>query len=193
MRPLVLAGLLLLPLLAGTASAHDPNTKSIILRDGWAQPDSAQLIVNDSILFHHADGRENVSHNISVDFDGDGIVDASQVIVGECDWDADPDCRVAWTFDTTNRSDLVGRHAFIDIDSNGTVVTIWVDIAIDAHPLEGGPGIGECFGAGCDEEEPPGVEVEGGQTDLQKGMLLLGMMMFGGAGVLAVAMVMERQ
>ena len=66
-----------------------------------------------------------------------------------------------------------------------------MNIAADIH-IENAPTIGECFGD-CDDGEEPETEMKrSSQTDLQKGLMLAGMMMFGGASALFVATLMQR-
>ena len=198
MRGAVLTFILVFPLLAGIAAAHEPDTFTVIVREDSHSPLEVNLVVNDTVQYYNADSRENITHEIGLDLNGDGdFIDegefSSGVLHSECDWENDTDCRVAWIF-VINDTALVGNYKLSDIHSDGNEVEVFLNIAADDHS-QPAPDIGECYGD-CEEDEPDSVsEIEekiSNQTDLQKGMILAAMMMFGGASVLFVATLMKR-
>ncbi len=198
MRGGLLALLLVIPLLSGLAAAHEPDTFTVIVREDSHDPLEVNLVVNDTVQYYNADDRENITHEIGLDLNGDGDFDdegefSSGTLHSECDWENETDCRVAWIF-VINDTALVGNYKLSDIHSDGNEVEIFLNIAADDHS-QPAPDIGECYGD-CEEDEPDSVsEIEGkisNQTDLQKGMILAAMMMFGGASVLFVATLMKR-
>ena len=196
MRGALLTFILVFPLLAGIAAAHEPDTFTVIVREDSHSPLEVNLVVNDTVQYYNADSRENITHEIGLDLNGDGdFIDegefSSGVLHSECDWENDTDCRVAWIF-VINDTALVGNYKLSDIHSDGNGVEVFLNIAADDHS-QPAPDIGECYGD-CEEDEVES-EIEeklSNQTDLQKGMMLAAMMMFGGASVLFVATLMKR-
>ena len=198
MRGALLTLLLVIPLLAGIAAAHEPDTFTVIVREDSHSPLEVNLVINDTVQYYNADSRENITHEIGLDLNGDGdFIDegefSSGVLHSECDWENDTDCRVAWIF-VINDTALVGNYKLSDLHSDGNEVEVFLNIAADDHS-QPSPDIGECYGD-CEDDEPDSVsEIEeniSNQTDLQKGMMLAAMMMFGGASALFVATLMKR-
>ena len=198
MRGVLLTLLLVIPLLAGIAAAHEPDTFTVIVREDSHDPLEVNLVVNDTVQYYNADDRENITHVIGLDLNGDGDFDdegefSSGTLHSECDWENESECRVAWIF-VINDTALVGNYKLSDIHSDGNEVEVYLNITADDHS-QPAPDIGECYGD-CEEDES---EIESdldekisSQTDLQKGMMLAGLMMFGGASALLVATLMQR-
>ena len=194
MRGGLLALLLVIPLMSGLASAHEPERFTVIVREDTHSPLEANLIVNDSVQYLNYDSRENITHEIGLDLNGDGdFNDTDEFSSGplhyECDWVNDTDCRTRWTF-FFNDTSFVGNYILSDLLSDGTEIEVRVNIAADIH-IEVMPPMGECFGD-CEDEETEEEMKRSSQTDLQKGVMLAGMMMFGGASALFVATLMQR-
>ena len=194
MRSVLLGVLLILPILSGVAVAHEPDTFTVIVREDRHDPSEVSLVVNDTVQYYNVDSRENVTHTIGLDLNGDNDFDdegefSSGILHSECDWDNDTDCRVAWIF-VINDTALVGNYILSDIRSDGTEIEVRLNIAADVH-IENAPAIGECFGD-CEEEEEETAVKQSSQTDVQKVMMLVGMTMFGGASALILAMIMQR-
>lgn len=194
MRSVLLGLLLILPILSGIAVAHEPDTFTVIVREDRHDPSEVSLVVNDTVQYYNVDSRENVTHTIGLDLNGDNDFDdegefSSGVLHSECDWDNDTDCRVAWIF-VINDTALVGNYILSDIRSDGAEIEVRLNIAADVH-IENAPDIGECFGD-CEEDEEEPEMKRSSQTDVQKVMMLAGLTMFGGASVLLLAMIMQR-
>ena len=194
MRGGLLALLLVIPLMSGLAAAHEPDTFTVIVREDTHDPLEVNLIVNDTVQYYNADSRENITHEIGLDLNGDGdFIDdgefSSGTLQNECDWDNDSDCRVAWIF-VINDTALVGNYILSDLHSDGNEIEVRLNIAADDHSRPA-PVIGECLGD-CDEEEVEPEMKRSSQTNLQKGLMLAGLMMFGGASALFVATLMQR-
>ena len=194
MRSVLLGLLLILPILSGVAVAHEPDTFTVIVREDRHDPSEVSLVINDTVQYYNVDSRENITHIIGLDLNGDNDFDdegefSSGVLHSECDWDNDTDCRVAWIF-VINDTALVGNYILSDIRSDGTEIEVSLNIAADVH-IENAPEIGECFGD-CEEAEEETVVKQSSQTDVQKVMMLVGMTMFGGASALILAMIMQR-
>jgi hypothetical protein len=194
MRSALLGLLLILPILSGVAVAHEPDTFTVIVREDRHDPSEVSLVVNDTVQYYNVDSRENVTHIIGLDLNGDNDFDdegefSSGVLHSECDWDNDTDCRVAWIF-VINDTALVGNYILSDIRSDGTEIEVRLNIAADDHSIEA-PAIGECFGD-CEKDVVEEEMKRSSQTDLQKLLMLAGMMMFGGASALFVATLMQK-
>ena len=194
MRGGLLVLLLVIPLLSGLAAAHEPDTFTVIVREDSHDPLEVNVVINDTVQYYNADSRENITHNIGLDLNGDGDFDdegefSSGTLDNECDWENDSDCRVAWIL-VINDTAMVGNYILSDFHSDGTEVEVRLNITADDHGT-GAPVIGECLGD-CDEDELEPEMKRSSQTDLQKGLILAGLMMFGGASALFVATLMQR-
>ena len=194
MRGGMLALLLVIPLLSGLAAAHEPDTFTVIVREDIHDPMGVNLVINDTVQYYNADSRDNITHEIGLDINGDGDFDdegefSSGVLNNECDWDNDSDCRVAWIF-VINDTALVGNYILSDLHSDGGEIEVRLNISADDHTGPA-PVIGECLGDCEDEEVEPELK-RSSQTDLQKGLMLAGLMMFGGASALFVATLMQK-
>jgi len=182
MRALVMSLVLVFPLLAGLAVAHEPDHFSVIVRKDRHDPMEVNLIVNDSVQYINADERENMTHHIGYDKNGDNDFDddgefSSGILNNSCDWDNEPDCRTAWVF-SVNSTDLIGSFTLIDLMSDGTYREVRLNVGSDDHstPM---PEIGECFGAGCDEVMfIPESSSESGRSSLQNAMILASLITF---------------
>ena len=194
MRGVLIALLLTIPLLSGLSVAHEPERFTVVVREATHTPPEANLVVNDSVQYINKDSRENITHEIGLDLNGDGdFNDTDEFSSGplhyECDRVNDSDCRTAWTF-FFNDTSMVGNYILSDLLSDGTEIEVWLNISADVH-IESAPPIGECFGD-CEEDKPAEEIKRSSLNDMQKGLILMAMMMFGGASVLVVATLMQR-
>ena len=194
MRGGLLALLLLAPLISGFAAAHEPDTFTVIVREDRHDPMQADLIVNDTVQYYNGDNRTNITHTIGLDLNGDGDFEdenefSSGVLHYSCDWTNDSDCRTAWKFEI-NSTDYVGNYILSDLHSDGNEIEVRLNIVADDHSRPA-PVIGECLGD-CEEDEIEPEMKRSSQTDFQKGLMLAGLMMFGGASALFVATLMQK-
>ena len=67
-----LATILVLTLLMPTAAAHGANTFSFIMRNELIQPETAQVIQNDTPIFYNTPAH---NRTVLIDIDGDGLDD----------------------------------------------------------------------------------------------------------------------
>ena len=119
-----------------TTSAHTGENFMIIIKENGSVPGNPTMMVNDSALWVNVDDRDNVTHQIFVDANSDGIYNGSEdwksvnlTHEGNCKEDngtRKENCEASYTV-TFNESamnmsyyDIVGIYAYIDIDSNGT-------------------------------------------------------------------------
>ena len=187
MRSVLFGLLLILPILSGAVVAHEPDTFTVIVREDRHDPSEVNLVVNDTVQYYNVDSRENVTHTIGLDLNGDNDFDdegefSSGVLHSECDWDNDTDCRVAWIF-VINDTALVGNYILSDLRSDGTEIEVRLNIAADIHPLSQ-PEIGECFGDCEEENESENMSTESDINlieSLQDIMLILGTIMLCGS------------
>ena len=119
-----------------TVSAHTGENFMIIIKENGSVPGNPTMMVNDSALWVNVDDRDNVTHQIFVDANSDGIYNGSDdwkslnlTHEGNCRNDNGTrieNCEASYTvtFNETvmNMSyyDIVGTYAYVDIDSNGT-------------------------------------------------------------------------
>jgi len=191
MRAVLVATFLLLPLVSGLAMAHDANTFTIIVRESRHDPSEVEVALTDTLMYINVDSRENITHRIGLDLNDDGDFDdegefGSGILDDECDFENDSDCRITWNYNAT----VAGDFQLTDYSSDGQSRNIWLNVSHDDH-TEHEHGVDDSH---HDDEPAEDEERErSSQTDLQKGMLLLGMMLIGGAGLLIVSMVMGRQ
>ena len=197
MRAIGMAILFCLPLLAGIASAHEPDTFTVIVREDRHEPMQVDVIVNDTVQYYNADNRTNITHIIGLDINGDGDFDdenefSSGVLHYSCDWTNDSDCRILWKFEI-NSTDYVGNYILSDLMSDGTETEVYLNIGMDNHAINA-PEIGECFGDGCDEDEVDETNLESAsRTSIENAMILGGLFFLLIAMGLASSMIAERQ
>ena len=61
-------------MLIAPVSAHEPKEYTILLKEDRITPNGVSpgiLVSSDSLFFYNVDGRENVTHRILVDVEGD--------------------------------------------------------------------------------------------------------------------------
>ncbi|MEE2812541.1 MAG: hypothetical protein VX627_05905 [Candidatus Thermoplasmatota archaeon] len=197
MRAIGMVILFCLPLLAGIASAHEPDTFTVIVREDRHEPMQVDVIVNDTVQYYNADNRTNITHIIGLDINGDGDFDdenefSSGVLHYSCDWTNDSDCRILWKFEI-NSTDYVGNYILSDLMSDGTETEVYLNIGMDNHAINA-PEIGECFGDGCDEDEVDETNLESSsRTSIENAMILGGLFFLLIAMGLASSMIAERQ
>ena len=108
-------------------------------------PSTSQITYNDSVVWHNTDGRENITHRIVLDFDGDGLFN------GTDDWDSGelvPECNNTENDNGTEASEDecnitflvwfngtwgVGEYNYQDMLSDGTVLNGTIVVVEDVH------------------------------------------------------------
>ena len=152
---MVLISLIILPTLA---QAHSASTFNVIIKQNDLQPGATQIEYNDSIMWYNADSRDNITHRIVFDADGDGLYN------GSADWDSgeiERDCNYA---DNNTTSDCqesflvwfngtwgVGEYNYQSIASNGEILNGTI-VVIEHIEEDTGPSIGATFGSFDDDE-----------------------------------------
>ena len=169
---MVLISLIMMPSLA---QAHSASTFNVIIKQNDLQPGATQIEYNDSIMWYNADSRDNITHRIVFDADGDGLYN------GSADWDSgdiERDCNYA---DNNTTSDCqesflvwfngtwgVGEYNYQSIASNGEVLNGTI-VVIEHIEQDTGPSIGATFGSFDDDE----TEDENPTDESDKRQLLL--------------------
>ncbi|RAH14893.1 MAG: hypothetical protein CMB56_004310 [Methanobacteriota archaeon] len=155
------------------ASSHDASALTTNIKSSDVQPNNANILLGDSVYWINLDSRENVTHRIVRDFDGDGLYN------GTNDWDSG--ILLAWTSNGTcidqngskiqgcavtyelnfNDTSDIGTYEYINlIYLNGTLIenrTFTVTVKPDTHQEAIST---YCFGDDCEEEIVPSTNIE---------------------------------
>ena len=188
----------------GAVQAHSADTFTVVIKQSGLMPGSSQITYNDSVVWHNTDGRENITHRIVFDFDGDGLFN------GTDDWDSGElvaDCNTTTNENetgTTNESDCnvtfmvwfngtwgIGEYNYEDRLSDGTVLNGTIVVVEDVH-IENStaPDIGSTFGTFEDRKNSDEGPVEEEDNQAQRMLLLIGMGSgIGAAGLLVLLLV----
>ena len=140
-------------LMGPTSIAHEPDTFTVIVRNGEHTPSSVSLVVNDTVQYKNEDHRENVTHYIGFDGNEDGDFDdegefSSGPLNATCDWLNDTTCRTAWIL-PINSTSYVGVYTLTDYTNTNESHNITLIVEPDVHGAL--PEIGTCFGD-CEDE-----------------------------------------
>ena len=188
----------------GAVQAHSADTFTVVIKQSGLMPGSSQITYNDSVVWHNTDGRENITHRIVFDFDGDGLFN------GTDDWDSGElvaDCNTTTSENetgATNESDCnvtfmvwfngtwgIGEYNYEDRLSDGTVLNGTIVVVEDVH-IENStaPDIGSTFGTFEDRKNSDEGPVEEVDNQAQRMLLLIGMGSgIGAAGLLVLLLV----
>ena len=145
-----LAMMLVLLLLVSPVSAHEPKEYTILLKEDGITPNGVSpgiLVSSDSLFFYNVDGRENATHRILVDVEGDGAFDGVDDIAtpwlssacerNETGQKVDPLCEVTYLLLLDPSNGLLPSNISMmhQIDSNGTTEerSFVVSFSEDSH------------------------------------------------------------
>ena len=200
-------GLLLLSsvVLTGSVQAHSADTFTVVIKESGLTPSSSQIAYNDSVIWHNTDSRENITHRIVFDFDGDGLFNGtddwdSGELVSECNSTADnstenssqSDCSITFLV-WFNGTWGVGEYAYQDMLSDGTVMNGTIIVTEDIH-IENStaPAIGSSFGTFEDNRGGDSVDDSNEADDVRQMLLLVGAGSGVGAAALLVLLLLRR-
>lgn len=191
---MVLISLVLVPSLA---HAHSASTFNVIIKQNDLQPGATQIEYNDSIMWYNADSRENITHRIVFDADGDGLYN------GSADWDSgeiEQDCNYG---DNNTTSDCqesflvwfngtwgVGEYNYQSIASNGEILNGTI-VVIEHIEEDTGPSIGATFGSFEDNEVEDDSTSNDDDNKRQLLLLIAGSSAIG--SLLLIVMLLRRQ
>ncbi len=182
----------------GAVQAHSADTFTVVIKQSGLTPSSSQITYNDSVVWHNTDSRENITHRIVFDFDGDGLYNGtddwdSGELVAECNSTAGENgseeddgapCNVTFLV-WFNGTWGVGEYRYQDMLSDGTVLNGTVVVVEDVHEENStAPEIGSTFGSFENRQGDDVVEEEDGGDDVKRLFLMIG----AGSGLGAVAL-----
>lgn len=191
---MVLLSLVLVPSLA---QAHSASTFNVIIKQNDLQPGATQIEYNDSIMWYNADSRENITHRIVFDSDGDGLYN------GSADWDSGEikqDCNYGENNTTSNCQESflvwfngtwgVGEYNYQSIASNGETLNGTI-VVIEHIEEDTGPSIGATFGSFEDNKVGDDSISDDGDDKRQLLLLIAGSSAIG--SLLLIVMLLRRQ
>jgi len=144
---LALAAVLMAP---QSVTAHDPESFTVLLFEEGPVPGSiaeGTLFENDSLFFRNQDTRENATHRIQIDADGDGVfggVDdmSTQWLASSCELNetghkVDEECQAAEVVLLSASNGLLPGNISMmhQVDANGELIELpfYVNFALDVH------------------------------------------------------------
>ena len=136
-------------LLVSPVSAHEPK-EYILLKEDGITPNGVSpgiLVSSDSLFFYNVDGRENATHRILVDVEGDDVFDgvddiatpwlSSACELNETSQKVDPSCEVTYLLLLDPSNGLLPSNISMmhQIDFNGTTEerSFVVSFSEDSH------------------------------------------------------------
>lgn len=136
-----------------SATAHEPNTFTMIIGEEEVIPSNVTgqvLFTNDTVWFRNVDNRENITHQIRLDIDGDGLFNGTEDInsgelYSSCELDENgtkinQECEVIYKVLFNESTGLIsGIFHYEDISSDGVVFTGRLVVNKDEHTTNVGP------------------------------------------------------
>ena len=179
------------------ASAHEPNTFTIIVGEDEPIPNNVTgqvLFTNDSVWFRNVDSRENITHQIRLDIDGDGMFNGTEDIssgelYSSCELDengtkVNEECEVIYKVLFNETTGLIsGIFHYEDVRSDGVVYTGRLVVNKDVHTTNVGPDPNYSTENNDDESVT--------HSDNNRQMLIV-MSMSAGIAAIAILMILSR-
>ena len=152
-RAMWLCAIILSCLFIPSTSAHEPNTFTMIIGEEEVIPSNVTgqvLFTNDSVWFRNVDDRENITHQIRLDIDGDGLFNGTEDIssgdlYSSCELDENgtkinQECEVIYKVLFNESTGLIsGIFHYEDVSSEGVVFTGRLVVNKDEHTTNVGP------------------------------------------------------
>jgi hypothetical protein len=169
-------------------SAHDGEQYTILLAADELRPENASFELGVDAYFRMGDSRENMSHNITVDTNQDGVFNESDWNSGELVYSCETDENGTKNDSTCNKTaellfnTTTGVFPYKVELSDG--VTMFGNITIEEED-DGESTLEDCTGQACmDEDEVrDALGIEDEPVDYQKRLLLVVVLILGGSGV----------
>ena len=192
--------------LVPSASAHEQETLNVILVNDEVRPGNVtdtSFVEGNGIVFRMQDSTENTSMQIRIDLDQDGIFDGAEDNVSvwltrSCALDGngslvDESCAVSHELVFGNTS--AGTYVYqVERVVNNSTVDVWnysIAVHLDIHEEPGQPNIGDCFGAGCDDEVSEEVGLE--QSITQTEYALYAVMVIASVGIFMLILSIRKE
>ena len=136
-----------------SSTAHEPNTFTMIIGEDEVVPSNVTgqvLFTNDSVWFRNVDSRENITHQIRLDINGDGLFNGTEDIssgdlYSSCELDENgtkinEGCEVIYKVLFNESTGLIsGIFYYQDVSSDGVVFTGRLVVNKDDHTSNVGP------------------------------------------------------
>ena len=177
-------------------SAHEPNTFTMIIGEDEPVPRNITgqtLFTNDSVWFRNVDDRENITHQIRLDIDGDGLFNGTEDILSgnlssSCELDENgtkinEECEVVFKILFNETTGLIsGIFYYEDIRSDGITYTGKIVVNKDEHFDNVGPDPNYS----TDNQEDESVTQSDNRNDMERVLIVLSL----SAGIASIAILM---
>ncbi len=195
---IILLFLMIFSMFIPPGSTHDASALTTNIKQLNAEPNIATILIGDSIYWINLDSRENVTHRIVFDSNGDGLYN------GTNEWDSGtllawtsngtcldetgnktPGCAVTFEVYFNDTADI-GTYVYTDmiylndtlVESRNFTIIVKADTHMDAINSY-------CFGADCEEEEVEESAIEPSDNNQNEKPYWL-LFVSGGTGFLAL-------
>jgi len=181
---IVVASLLMLTSMSLNVEAHTPSIITSNLSENGPMPsnitETTDFFEGDSVYFRMGDKGENVTMRVSIDLDGDGVFNQSNDVFSNwlnfsCELNEngtellDENCSISFTYQFSANNSTGTYYYQVERRVEENYANSWINtiyVGIDIHLEDGVPNIGDCFGAGCEEDSEDLVESESDSFEL---------------------------
>ena len=191
-----LCAIILSCLFIPSATAHEPNTFTMIIGEDEPIPRNITgqtLFTNDSVWFRNVDDRENITHQIRLDIDGDGFFNGTEDIISgnlssSCELDENgtkinDECEVVFKVLFNETTGLIsGIFYYEDIRSDGITYTGKIVVNKDQHFDNVGPDPNYS----TENQEDESVTHTDNRNDMERVLIVLSL----SAGIASIAILM---
>ena len=165
----VATSLLMLTCIPLDVEAHTPSIITSNLSENGPMPsnitETTDFFEGDSVYFRMGDNGDNVTMRVSIDLDGDGVFNQSNDVFSNwlnfsCELNEngtellDENCSISFTYQFSANNSTGTYYYQVERRVGENYTNSWINtiyVGIDIHLEDGVPNIGDCFGAGCDE------------------------------------------
>jgi len=198
-RCLLICFVISIILIPNSVESHSADTFTVVIKEEGLTPSSSHLLYNDSVVWYNTDSRENITHRIVYDADGDGLYNGtldwdSGLLYSECsieDENNSEECNINFQI-LFNGTWGIGEYSYQDILSNGTTYTGTITVIHDTHPDESLPILGDSYGVF--EENTEEEDKSQNQVDVDKSkkfLFILGIISGIGALLLLILLIIR--
>ena len=180
----VVTFLLMLTFIPVDVEAHTPSIITSNLSENGPMPsnitETTDFFEGDSVYFRMGDNGENVTMRVSIDLDGDGVFNQSNDVFSNwlnfsCELNEngtellDENCSISFTYQFSANNSTGTYYYQVERRVEENYTNSWINtiyVGIDIHLEDGVPNIGDCFGAGCDENSEELVDSKSDSFEL---------------------------